>query len=269
MLILDLPPELLQMILLYSSTPSFVHLIRTCRTLFDLAAQSREVVQHHLNNVPGEKHVISSNLTSTKTLFLIFRRRAAASLQGINVTAQRRDFISFAPIDVNASSVTPTNSYNVALVRKGDPFVDIFEAFQGNLKFRGVVRPPSDKRKEYKPLQTAFDQMNNIYVLYSIAIKVTSADQSEVHIEPPTGAILTRAGLFALSRPHHSWDISDIVGKNPAKDAKSVRPIGMSAFGGNKVSIAWDSGFLVNHVKYMSIALHTLLKGDSLSKFVV
>jgi hypothetical protein len=270
MLFVDLPPELLQTILLHSSTPSFVQFIRTCRTLFDLAAQSRDVVQHHLNSVPGEKLSISSGLTSTQKLFLIFRRRAAASLLGVNVTADRRDFYSLlAPIDVSASSITATNPHNVALVRKGCTFIQVCEAFQGKLKLRGVLHARSDDRTEYKPIQTAFDQMNNVYVLYSIATKVTSIDQSKVYIKPPTGASLTRAGLSALSRPHDSWDISNMVGRNPVKDAKSVRPVGMSAYGGNKVSIVWDSGFFINHVKYMSIALHTLFQGDRLSTFVV
>jgi hypothetical protein len=73
---------------------------------------------------------------------------------------------------------------------------------------------------------------------------------------------LTRVRLSALASPHDSWDIGEMISGDSSKEAKPGRPISMAAQGGNKVSIAWDSGACIDHAKYTSVALYTLLEGD-------
>jgi hypothetical protein len=263
MLLIDLPPELLQLILRYSTTPSFVQLIRTCHTFFDLASQSRDVVKHHLNNVPGDQYILSDDGLSTYGLFVTLRRRAAATLQGVNISADRRDFHSrCAAIDVHASCITSINDANIALVRRDCSSVQLYQALHGELKLKAIVDRESEKDALYQPLQTAFDEMNNIYVLYCLEKTVESAESDRPLVEPSAGTTtsglcLTRVRLSALSCPHDSWDVDG----DWLPSVSSVKPVSMAAYGGNKVSVAWDTYTCINHAKHISIELFTLYKG--------
>ena len=260
MLFLDLPSELLQMILLYSSTPSFVQLIRTCHTIFDLGAKSRDVILHHLRTVSLGSNTSSIDTISTHNLFLIFRRRAAASLQGVNITADRLDlYFSGASVDVSASCITSLNCLNVALVRRGGNLVQIYEVFEGEVELRGVLYSHSDEDTRFRPVKTAFDQMDNVYVLYSVT-RLAYLDPS--HLEPATGACLTRAKLSALSRPVELWDITNVVGFKSIESADSLRPVDMAVHGGDKVSVLLECECFNNDRKFEIIELYKLFKGE-------
>lgn len=82
-----LPTEILQRILHFASTPTFLQLILVNRQLFDAAAESREVLYHHLQNLPGLKLGLRDHCVTTAELFLILRQRAANNLFGTNFTA--------------------------------------------------------------------------------------------------------------------------------------------------------------------------------------
>jgi hypothetical protein len=270
MLLINLPPELLQLILLYSSTPSFVQWIRTCHTLFDLAAESRDVITHHMDNISTGKLVLSCGTVSTQELFLIFRRRAAASLQGVSITADRRDYyFPTASVDVGASCLTSKNDHNIALVRRGASSVQVYEVSQGQIKLRRVLDLECKDESTSRPLRTAFDELNNMYVLFSIEESSRKFSDPSNPCQEPSAAgdvtatsSLTRVRLSALTSPHDSWDIGEMISGDSSKEAKPGRPISMAAQGGNKVSIAWDSGACIDHAKYTSVALYTLLEGD-------
>ncbi len=265
MLFLDLPSELLQMILLCTSTPSFAQLIRTCHTLFDLAARSRNVILRHLENVSTASRTSSIDEISTHNLFLIFRRRAAASLQGVNISADRLDFyFSGTSVDVSASCITSLNCFNVALVRKGGSPVQIYEVFEGKVKLRGVLYSQSDEDTKFRPVKTAFDQMNNVHVLYSV---IRPAYLDPTHLEPATGACLMRARLSALSRPPEFWDITTKIGLKSLKSADSVRPIDMAVHGEDRVTVLLECDCFVYDRKFMCIELYTLFKGNWLLVF--
>ena len=268
MLLIDLPSELLQMILRYSSTPSFVQLIRTCHSFFDLAAQSRDVVKHHLNSVPGDKYILSDESEPTRELFLTLRRRAAASLQGVSISADRRDFyFQCASVHVHASSITSTNSTDIALVRKNSSSVQRYEAFQGELKLRGIFAPDLEQDVKYQPVHTTFDQMSNLYVLY-YAESTAEANDSDGSLVKPLAESerfrLIRAGRSSLSCLYQSWNLGDIM----LPRMRPIVPVSMTAQGGDKVSIAWDTNTYINHAKYISIALYTLYDGEKLLTFV-
>lgn len=269
MLFVNLPPELLQLIFLCSSTPSFVQLIRTCHTLFDLAAQSRGIVEHHLTDLPGGEAVGSLSTASTKELFLILRRRAAASLQGVNITADRQDFYFLdSVVDANASCVTSSDHHNIALVRKGWPSVQIYQVFEGVLKYRRVLDLSSGDREKYKLQQTVFDEANNVFILYG----TEDTNQMPARPDHPRGkpstrhssgeARLVRVGLSDLFPTKDSWYVHGVIHLEPNKCAEPIRPINMAAWSGNKVSIVWDSGSSIGQVKYAFIGVYKLLPGD-------
>lgn len=82
-----LPAEILQRILHFASTPTFLQLILVNRQLFNIAGESREVILHHLRHLPGLKLGLSDHCITTTELFLILRQRAASNLYGANFTA--------------------------------------------------------------------------------------------------------------------------------------------------------------------------------------
>ncbi len=260
MLLLDLPAELLQMILVCSSTPSFVQLIRTCHAIFDLCARSRNVILHHLRNVSTASCTSSIDEIPTHDLFLIFRRRAAASLQGVNITADRLDFyLSGTTMDVSASSITSLDCLKVALVGKEGSSVQIYEVFEGKVKLRRVLYSQSDEDRNLRPLKTAFDQTNNVYVLYSVT-RPACLDPN--HLELATGACLMRARLSALSRPLEFWNVTTVIGLRSTENADSVRAIDMAVYGEDRVTVLLECDYFVYDEKVMSIELYTLLKGN-------
>ena len=89
--LLGLPSEILVHILRDLTTPSFIQTILTCHQLFDSAATSREVILHHLRQVPGIKLGLEDHALTTTALFLILRQRAASSLYGANFHADCED----------------------------------------------------------------------------------------------------------------------------------------------------------------------------------
>lgn len=260
MLLIDFPPELLKMVLLYSSTPSFVQLIRTCHTFFDLAAQSRDVVKRHLMNVPGDKSVLSKhNMESTRELFLTLRRRAAASLQGVSISADRRDYcFQCASIDAHASCLALTTYSNIALVRKQSSSVQLYDMSQGELKLRSVFTPDPglDQGVRYQPVHTTFDHLSNLYVLYGTGLggTTTDPDRSLVHPLAKSGRFsLTHVRWSALSCRHRSWDLGSMVSR-----IKPSVPVSMAAQGENQVAVAWDNDTRIRNVKYFTVVLFTL-----------
>lgn len=255
------------MILLTASTPSFVQLIRTCHTIYDFVEQSRDIIRHHLNNIPGETLAVSEGTKSTREVFLILRRRAAASLQGVNITADRHDFyIPNALVDVTASCISTTNGHDVALVQKNGSLVQLYEAFQGEVKLRGVLSSKSDDRIKYIPLKTTFDQMNNVYVLYSMEKNCKQPAHPKCsYFEPLGRATLTRVRLSAPSRLRESWEITRPRHRDSLRPDEFMKLIDLVAHGGEKVSMAWDSGLCVDHAKYALICVCTLFQGDWLS----
>lgn len=236
--------------------------------MFDLAAQSRDVVQKHLENVPGESYADCSTSIPTTSLFLILRRRAAASLHGVNITADRRDFyFPGTPVNISASCITSINSCIIALVLQGGSLVRLYEVFQGELKLRRILCAELNKKTKYRPVQTAFDQINYVYVLYSSEKAATvsvrsSQPYNERWTELGTRASLTRVKLSALSCPQDSWDIDEVKRKDSITKAKFVRPVSMAAHDGDKVSIAWDYNICVDHTNHLPITVYTLLNGD-------
>jgi hypothetical protein len=119
-----LPAEILQRILYFASTPTFLQLIYVNRNLFNVAGESREVILHHLRHLPGLKLGLSDHCITTTDLFLILRQRAASNLYGTNFTADCMSFAfsNHAQLNPRASSLTMgTDGYpELCMVVKND-----------------------------------------------------------------------------------------------------------------------------------------------------
>jgi len=139
--LLDLPFEVLQQILHVSTTPSFLQLSLTCRKLFGVAAESREVVLHHLHLIPGLKLGLDDAAISTRDLFLILRQRAASHLYGANFTADAREFyFSRGTLDPRASYLALSPDYmNISLVLKNSLTLRIYG---GHCRLKDRIESP-------------------------------------------------------------------------------------------------------------------------------
>lgn len=104
--LLDLPDELTSQVLLSASTPTFIQLIRTCKKFYTCARQNRNLLIHHLRQIPGDKTKLQDGQLDNHGLFLLLRQRAVNTLNGVNFTANMHEHVARSvSIDPKASSV--------------------------------------------------------------------------------------------------------------------------------------------------------------------
>ena len=82
-LLLNLPPEILQLVLFHADTGALLASITSCKKVFD-AAKAKHVVLQHMNRMPGLRLGLAD--LDSKTLFDTFRQRAAKSLYAAGVS---------------------------------------------------------------------------------------------------------------------------------------------------------------------------------------
>lgn len=162
--LLDLPPEILQQLLRYCTTPSFFHIIRTCKTFFYLAEASRTVILHRLEQVPGITLGLHEPTISTHDLFLMLRRRGATHLVGSNITGDCTDFsVGYGTIDPNASWMADNF---IALALKDSFRVRLYEVKDASCKLRcasaGGLAPMRGVGKILKVV-TVLDQICTLF----------------------------------------------------------------------------------------------------------
>jgi hypothetical protein len=160
--LLDMPLEVLQLCLTYATTPSFLQLIATCHRLWDLAANTRAVVLHHLARVPGIKLGIDDFVTATPDLFLTLRRRACRHLYGAHWYADRTDYtFKHSAFDASASCLREGKTLGIALV--ANDAVRLFCLTPEGLTYRGETL--ADPNMSIS--QTAIDESGDVAVLYA------------------------------------------------------------------------------------------------------
>jgi hypothetical protein len=159
--LLDMPLEVLQLCLIYATTPSFLQLIATCHLLWDLAANTRAVLLYHLAQVPGIKLGIGDLATATPDLFLMLRRRAWRHLFGAHLSANRTDYaFDHSSFDASASCLRRGMTFDIVLVV--NDAVRLFSLIPEGLRYRGETLADADMAIS----QTAIDESSGVAVLY-------------------------------------------------------------------------------------------------------
>jgi hypothetical protein len=134
--LLDLPLELLQLILKQCSTTSLLQASFTCHALFAIASTCREVVIHHLSLAPGlPAGALESSTPPTKQLFSLLRKRAALHLYGAefgidSVTYTLRN----GSIDPRACAIRRWGNPNLAIVEREHGVVRLYHAVSGAIE---------------------------------------------------------------------------------------------------------------------------------------
>lgn len=178
-MLLDLPPELIQLILKHCTCASYIQAAFSCFTLLDIASSSREVILHHLHRIPGGNSGLG--VLKTKELFRLLLRRSAQQLFWAQFSATCKVF-NFESDDINAraSSLGPGGS-NLALVLRGQPTVYRFHAGDGKLSFAGQLNPPCEQEGAVEVLKTAIDKNGGAYVLQRFTPAIAKEDLEAKH----------------------------------------------------------------------------------------
>ncbi|KAL4888533.1 hypothetical protein BDV59DRAFT_138118 [Aspergillus ambiguus] len=175
-MLLQLPAELIQLVLQHCNTPAYVEAAFSCRTLYEIASNCREVILHHLHLTPGTE--FDPHLSS-KELFLVLIRRAFQQLYGTQFHASSRQFTFGSgeqTLDVKASGLSHDRT-TVILATKGRSDVSIFRVIDGSLRRSAQLCSPfTGQAGSVEVLRTAFDKDGGIYVLQRFTPAVDTAD---------------------------------------------------------------------------------------------
>lgn len=180
-MLLDLPPELIQLVLEKVDTPDYLQVAHSCHVLYELASTCREVVLHHLHQTPGLVEGVQE--LETKRLFQLLSRRSRQQLYGAQFHARCKvlEFESRV-IDVQASSFASSGYANLALVFKGLQDIFLFHAGDG-----GILYPtaqwnlPWEHPGAVEVLKTAPPRDDGVFALYRFMPAMDGDDPNAQH----------------------------------------------------------------------------------------
>ena len=258
--LLDLPPEILQQLLLYCTTPSFFHAIRSCKCIFRLAASSRAVLLHHLERVPGITLGLQSSTISNDDLFRTLRRRGAAHLFGLNLTADCIDFyVGPGTLDPNASWLAD-GAFAPAL--KDSLRVRVYDVEGASCRLRRKCAERLARQSGVGKILKVVVRLETTYVLFSHASCPTSAEaflrKYSESKRQPTERNLNDKDSALVDTEFSSVDLSDIsyflavdepsskgevLFQMPAPDpwlGRMLVPIDLAVDDAHHCSVLWD-----------------------------
>lgn len=180
-MLLDLPLELIQLVLQSANTPTYLQAAFACRTLYEIASSCRTVILHHVHQTPG----FTSNVQhlETRRLFQLLVNRSFQQLYGAQFRASCKTF-GFEPqaIDTQASSLAPFGNPNLVLISKGQPDVFLFQAGNEGLLLPGTrLELPWEQPGTVEVLKTTSPQEHDVYVLYRVTPTIDKDDPDAAH----------------------------------------------------------------------------------------
>lgn len=206
-MLLDLPPELIQLVLQSASTPTYIQTAFACRTLYEIASSCRQVALHHLDQTPGL--ILDVQHLKTKRLFHLLVRRAFRQLYGAEFRASCRAF-GFHPhvLNAQASSLAPSGNANLALALKDQPDVFLLCVEDGGQPLpKNRLELPSEQPGVIEVLKTACLGDHDVFVLYRLTPTIDEDDPDAEHPfvkhalkSSPHGIVYL--AHFALQSPH-------------------------------------------------------------------
>ncbi|KAF4217118.1 hypothetical protein CNMCM8980_006418 [Aspergillus fumigatiaffinis] len=237
-MLLDLPPELIQLVLQSSTTPSFLQVALSCRALHEIASSSREVILHHLHRTPGLK--VDTRSLKTRQLFQLLMKRSFQQLYGAQFSAKCTTFCfeQFA-LDARASSLASHGDRDIALVLKGRQDVYVFQAKDGKLHLKAQLRSSEDQTGMIEVLKTAFDREGGVNVLHRLVPAIDEDGFGATHPfvrhairSGPRGSVyMARHSLQTLNEPIRMCAFPDHV---------EYEPLALAAAGESTFAISWQ-----------------------------
>ncbi|KAL6231775.1 hypothetical protein BDW75DRAFT_219331 [Aspergillus navahoensis] len=163
---LDLPPELIQLVLLNCTTPAFLQAAVSCRTLYEIASNYREALIYHLQKTPGP--FLDTSPLRTKCLFSLLKRRASKQLYGSQFDASciTFEFGNQVP-NLKASSLAHYADETLIFTTCRDQdVVQILQVSEQQIVPFSQARLPWGQWGSIDILKTAFDGSDGLYVLH-------------------------------------------------------------------------------------------------------
>ena len=171
-MLLDLPPEVLQTILWHMDPGTLFISLFTCRRIFD-AAKAKNVLLHQIGSIPGLRLGLGENVP-TPELLTKFRLRAAESLLGVPVLA---DVAKYAPgsnpIHVRQCVFgrgPPGTPAQLATVYQHHPVINIYELTADHIRLKAELRTELSRTDggscNVEVLKVAFSASRDLAVLY-------------------------------------------------------------------------------------------------------
>ncbi|KAJ5964615.1 uncharacterized protein N7479_004491 [Penicillium vulpinum] len=163
-MLLQLPTELIQLILRNCDTPAYFQAAFSSRRLYEIASGSREVIIHQLHNTPGRNRGIEAH--QTRHLFSELMRRSYQQLDGAEHYASPAYEYQNRVIDYHASTIeTSEDGIRALLVFKGHSTVHLIDTNDGD-RTEIQLKSPGQDIGEIEIIQTAFDGNGRVYVLH-------------------------------------------------------------------------------------------------------
>lgn len=163
-MLLQLPTELIQLVLRNCDTPAYFQAAFSSRRLYEIASGSREVILHQLHNTPGWNDSIEAH--QTRHLFGELMRRSYEQLDGAEHYASPTYEYQNRVIDYHASTIEASEgSIRALLVFKGHSTVHLVDMSDGD-RTEVRLKSPGQDIGEVEIIQTAFDGNGGVYVLH-------------------------------------------------------------------------------------------------------
>lgn len=167
-MLLELPPELLLLVLQNTNTPAYLQAMAACRALYEVATSCHSLVLHHVYQTPGVVTDVRS--LETKELFQLLIKRSFRQLYGAEYRASCKAFsFESQKIDVQASSLAPSGDTSLALAVKGQSDVFLFHAEdEGFISPRARLKVPEQYEQQLgavEVLKTTVRGERDVYVL--------------------------------------------------------------------------------------------------------
>ncbi|KAH1840878.1 hypothetical protein KXX54_002294 [Aspergillus fumigatus] len=237
-MLLNLPPELIQLVLQSSTTPSFLQVAFSCRTLYEIASSSREVILHHLHKTPGLK--VDTHSLKTRQLFQLLMKRSFQQLYGAQFSAKCTTFcFEHFALDARASSLASHGDRDIALALKGRQDVYVLQAKDGKLHLKAQLRSSEDQQGRIEVLKTAFDREGGVNVLYRL---VPAMDEDGFGATHPfvRHAIQSGPRVTVYMARHSLQTPNEPIRVCAFPDHAEYEPLALAAAGESTFAISWQ-----------------------------
>lgn len=172
-MLLNLPPEVLQIILWHMDPGTLFISLFTCKQIFD-AAKAKNVLLHQIGSIPGLRLGLGENVRNPE-LLTEFRHRAAKTLLGVGVLADVAKYAHGSNlINVRQCVLSPGASgapAQLATVYQHHPVVNIYELAADHIRLKAELR--TELSRSYgggscnvEVLKVAFSANRDLAVLY-------------------------------------------------------------------------------------------------------
>ncbi|KAL2832378.1 hypothetical protein BDW59DRAFT_139141 [Aspergillus cavernicola] len=257
-MLLDFPPELIQLVLLNCTTPAFLQAAFSCRALYEIASNYRGGLIYHIRRTPGSP--LDASSINTSRLFPLLKRRASKQLYGSQFYASCVTFKFGDQIpNIKASSLALYAGDTIISTTCRDPkTVQILQVKEGQIAPFARVGISWNQSGSVEILKTAFDGHDRIYILYRFTPSIEEHDPNADHPFVKQAREISRDGLIHLT--YHSLQSPDSPARVTAfPEQRDFEPSALAVGHDGTFAISWYHRMFCDH----TVVLYTI-RDDSM-----